>query len=267
MFAGVDIGASSTDVVLIDENKRIVASSVIPTGANHKQAYEKALKLVCEKAGCSIGDIEGIVGTGYGRKNIKNIYHHVTEITCHAKGAHYFFKDVRTILDIGGQDSKVIKVDHNGNVVDFLMNEKCAAGTGRYLEAMARVLEVDISDMGELSLKSVNDLRLSSVCTVFAESEVISKIAEEHKIEDIINGIHNSVCYRAVAMLEKMKIEPEIVMTGGVAKNIGVINNLEKILGQKVSIPKEPQIIGATGAAIFALEKNKGKLVKSYESK
>ncbi|HOV28330.1 MAG TPA: acyl-CoA dehydratase activase [Pseudobacteroides sp.] len=258
LFVGIDIGASSTDAVLINENKDIIAYNVIHTGANHKIAAEKVLEELCEKSGHGINSIDAIVGTGYGRKNLENITWNITEITCHAKGTNYFFPSVRTILDIGGQDSKAIKIDNYGNVTDFIMNEKCAAGTGRYLEAMARVLEVDIKRMGELSLLSTQNIQISSVCTVFAESEVISKIAEEKKVEDIINGIHNSVCLRAVALLEKIIIEPDIAMTGGVAKNIGIINNLQKMLGFEIKVYKEPQIIGAMGAAIYALEKSIG---------
>lgn len=257
MFIGIDIGSSSTETVLINSDQVILKYIVSQTGANHKLTAQKAIEDVCAKQGCHPSDVISIVSTGYGRKNIDNSKWDITEITCHAKGIHYFFPKVRTILDIGGQDSKAIKLDEEGNVVDFLMNEKCAAGTGRYLEAMARVLEVDICQMGELSLLSREEIQISNVCTVFAESEVISKISEQKNVEDIISGIHHSVCQRAVALLEKIGIEFPVAMTGGVAKNIGIVSCLENMLGEEVKIPFEPQIVGALGAALFALEKMK----------
>lgn len=254
MFVGIDIGASSTDVVLMDSYKNIIAHEVLATSASHKQSAEKALQSICSQSGCSMSEIKKFVGTGYGRKNISNLYKNVTEITCHAKGARHFFPRARTILDIGGQDSKVIKLDGNGHIMEFFMNEKCAAGTGRFLEAMARILDIPIETMGDLSEKSTHTVKLSSVCTVFAESEVVSKIAEENAIEDIVNGIHDSVSCRAVALLEKSFIEPDVVMTGGVAKNRGIVRKLESAIGHKIVIPPEPQIVGAVGAAIIAYE-------------
>lgn len=255
IYAGVDIGASSTDVVLIDEGRRILASYVRSTSPIHWQSGEQALLAACEQGGYQAEDIVYVVGTGYGRKNVKAATCQITEIACHAKGACYCFPDTRTILDIGGQDSKAIKVNENGNVVDFAMNEKCAAGTGRFLEAMSRALAVELEEMGPLSLHCTRDVRLSSVCTVFAESEVISKIAEGEKVEDIINGIHHAICDRTLAILERVKAEPSLVMTGGVAKNLGIVRLLQGKLKYEILLPEEPQIVGALGAALFALEK------------
>ncbi len=254
MFAGIDIGSSSTNVVFINSEKEIICYEVIPTSPNHKESAQKAVSSLCEKNNLSESDITYLVSTGYGRKNVNETAKNVTEISCHAKGAIHFYPQARTILDIGGQDSKVIKVNEHGRVEDFIMNEKCAAGTGRFLEAMARILDVRVDQMGELSAHATKEVKLSSVCTVFAESEVISKIAEENTIEDIINGIHDSVCCRTVALLEKAKIDPLVVMTGGVAKNKGLVYKLEKQIGQKVYVPPEPQIVGALGAALIALE-------------
>ena len=256
MYAGIDIGSQSTDVVIIDDKKNILSYSILYTGASHQEVADKALLEACSSINCDVGEIKCVVGTGYGRKNIKNAIHQVTEISCHAKGANYFFPNVRTILDIGGQDSKVIKIDSDGKVLDFLMNEKCAAGTGRFLEVMARVLEVQLADFGELALASKEQVELSSMCTVFAESEVISKIADGKKKEDIINGIHNSICDRVGSMIERMKLENDFAMTGGVAKNKGIVNTLKMKLITEVNVPNEPQIVGALGAALFAYEKS-----------
>lgn len=258
LFAGIDIGSQSTDVVIIDENKKIVSYSIIPSGAVHTYATSKAFEIACQQANCKIEDIDYIVSTGYGRKNVAFAQKNITEITCHVKGAFYLNPNIRTILDIGGQDSKVIKVDSDGKVLDFIMNEKCAAGTGRFLETIARVLEIDLKDMGPKALESTKDVKLSSTCTVFAESEVISKIAEGEKIEDILNGVHESISDRAIAMLQKLGIQETIAMTGGVAKNVGVVSAISKKLGTDIYVPDEPQIIGALGAAIFAYEKKNG---------
>ncbi len=260
LYAGIDIGSQSTEFVIIDDNKELVSYSIIPTGAVHSEAASKALEEACENANCNIEDIGYIVSTGYGRKNVTLANKNVTEITCHVKGAFHLNPNIRTILDIGGQDSKVIKVGADGSVLDFIMNEKCAAGTGRFLETIARVLDVDLNDMGLMSLDSQRDIKLSSTCTVFAESEVISKIAEGIEIVDILKGVHGSICDRAISMLEKVGIEESLAMTGGVAKNIGVINILSKKLGVDVFVSNEPQIIGALGAAIFAYEMNKKEL-------
>lgn len=257
MFAGIDIGSSTTNIVLINNKKEIEGYEIIQTSPNHKESAQKVLNLMCNKKGWSQSDFAYIVSTGYGRKNVDRTSKNVTEITCHARGARYYYPQARTILDIGGQDSKVIKIGVDGQVEDFIMNEKCAAGTGRFLEAMARVLDVSVDKMGKLSEQATKEVKLSSVCTVFAESEVISKIAEEHKIEDIIDGIHDSVCCRTVAILERAVIKPVVVMTGGVAKNMGIIHKLEKYIEQKVFIPPEPQVIGALGAALIALEEYK----------
>lgn len=255
LFAGIDIGSQSTDVVIIDNNKKIVGYSIIPSGAVHTDATLKAFGIACQQADCKIEDIDYIVSTGYGRKNVPFAQKNITEITCHVKGAFYLNPNIRTILDIGGQDSKVIKVGEDGKVLDFIMNEKCAAGTGRFLETIARVLEVDLEDMGPKALESKKSVKLSSTCTVFAESEVISKIAEGEEIEDILNGVHESISERAIAMLQKLEIQETIAMTGGVAKNVGVISALSKKLETEIYVPDEPQIIGALGAAIFAYEK------------
>jgi predicted CoA-substrate-specific enzyme activase len=195
-----------------------------------------------------------IVSTGYGRVSIPFADKSVTEISCHAKGARYFCPHVRTILDIGGQDSKAIRLSETGEVEDFVMNDKCAAGTGRFLEAMARTLELDISELGPVSLKSQETVEISSMCTVFAESEVISLIAQNKEKADIAKGVHRAIAGKACSLLSRVGGEPTYMMTGGVAKNQGVVQAVEEKLGAKLFLCKDPEIVGAVGAALFGLE-------------
>ena len=201
-----------------------------------------------------VGQIGRVVATGYGRIAVPFASKKVTEITCHARGAYHLFPQTRTVIDIGGQDSKVIRLGKDGRVVDFVMNDKCAAGTGRFLEVMARALEVSLEDMGRLSDLARERLTISSMCTVFAESEVVSLIAEGHPKEDIIRGLHDAVSERVAGMAERVGLENGVTMTGGVAKNAGVVRSLEERLGVKISRPEEPQIVGALGAALIAAD-------------
>ncbi|MBC7194532.1 MAG: 2-hydroxyglutaryl-CoA dehydratase, partial [Caldisericia bacterium] len=199
-------------------------------------------------------DIKIILATGYGRISVDFTDLTKTEISCHAKGAKFLFPKTKTIIDIGGQDSKAIKLANNGNVLDFVMNDKCAAGTGRFLEVMSHALQIELKDFGSLHQKSKNLIEISSICTVFAESEIISLIHEGVSKEDIVKGLNYSVARRAVTLLKRVNYEEEITMTGGVAKNSGVVSALEDLLKLKINIPENPQIIGAVGAAIFAIE-------------
>ncbi|HHT9119090.1 MAG TPA: acyl-CoA dehydratase activase, partial [Candidatus Hypogeohydataceae bacterium YC41] len=251
---GIDIGSLSTDVVLMNEKREIVASEVIATGASSKKAADKAFQKVLEVTRLSEKDIDYVVATGYGRIRVPFAQEVVTEITCHAKGAHYFFAKVRTVIDIGGQDSKVIKVDQNGNVVDFVMNDKCAAGTGRFLEVMARTLEIELEDMGPLSLQGSDKFSISSLCTVFAESEVVSLIGADQKREDICRALHIAIAKRIAAQARRVGVEEQVVMSGGVAKNVGVVKEMERLLSTKLRMAPDPQIVGAVGAALIGLE-------------
>lgn len=253
---GIDIGSLSTNAVLINDQGEILASEIILTGASSKKAVDLVLKQILNNAGITRNDIGTIIATGYGRIKVPFANETVTEITCHAKGANYYFPNARTLIDIGGQDSKAIKIDKNGNVVDFVMNDKCAAGTGRFLEVMARTLEIELDDMGEISLKGTKEINISSLCTVFAESEVVSLIGASSKAEDICKSLHVSIAKRIVAQVKRVGIEEDVVMSGGVAKNIGVVNEIEKKLGCKINISPEPQIVGALGAALIGLEKS-----------
>ncbi len=250
---GIDSGSTSTNAVIMDQDRQIRAFEVVRTGAKSGESAERILKAVLEKAGLAREDLARVVSTGYGRVSIAFADENVTEISCHGKGAHYFNPKIRTILDIGGQDSKAIRLDERGEVVDFVMNDKCAAGTGRFLEAIARTLEIDISEVGPEALKSTEAIEITSMCTVFAESEVISLIANNKEKCDIANGICNAIANKAFSLMRRVGLEPDFMMTGGVAKNPGVVRAVESRIGGKLYICPEPEIVGAVGAALYAL--------------
>ena len=254
LYAGIDSGSTSTDVVIIDRDKNIIAQSILPTGAGAAAGADRALDEALAQAGLSRSDINATVTTGYGRTAVGLGDQSITEITCHAKGAYFLDPSVRTIIDIGGQDSKVIRLDENGNVTNFVMNDKCAAGTGRFLELMARTLELSLDDMSRLGLEWKEDVTISSMCTVFAESEVVSLIAENRTPADIIHGLNRSVATKTCALCRRVGGEENYMMTGGVSKNRGVVSEIEKILGVKLHISDKAQLNGALGAALFALE-------------
>ncbi|MED9780877.1 MAG: acyl-CoA dehydratase activase [Peptococcaceae bacterium] len=254
LYAGIDSGSTSTDVVIIDRDKNIIAQSILPTGAGAAAGADRALDEALAQAGLSRSDINATVTTGYGRTAVGLGDQSITEITCHAKGAYFLDPSVRTIIDIGGQDSKVIRLDENGNVTNFVMNDKCAAGTGRFLELMARTLELSLDDMSRLGLEWKEDVTISSMCTVFAESEVVSLIAENRTPADIIHGLNRSVATKTCALCRRVGGEENYMMTGGVSKNRGVVTEIEKILGVKLHISDKAQLNGALGAALFALE-------------
>lgn len=251
-IAGVDSGSTSTDAVILDREKKIVSSVILPTGAGAASGAEKALAAALESAGLKREDLDAVVTTGYGRETVGLSDASATEITCHAKGAHYLFPDARTVIDIGGQDSKVIRIDENGNVVNFVMNDKCAAGTGRFLDMMAKTLELTLPEMSELGLQWKNEVTISSMCTVFAESEVVSLVADNTAPEDIIHGLNASVAGKTSSLVKRLGGEPAYIMTGGVAQNQGVVKELSDKLGAQVYVPKEAQLCGAIGAALLA---------------
>jgi predicted CoA-substrate-specific enzyme activase len=253
--AGVDVGSLSTDTGILDDVQHIVTYNVLFTGASSKKASRTSYEEALSEAGLKEENIAFVVSTGYGREVVPFADTQVTEISCHARGAYHFFPGTRTIIDVGGQDSKVIRINARGRVIDFAMNEKCAAGTGRFLEVMARALEIDLDKMGEQSLQAKSPVSISSMCTVFAESEVVSRIAEGHPKEDIIGGIHNAISDRLISLLQRVGMEEEVTMSGGVAKNVGVVKALQEKLGTQFNIAFEPQIVGAVGAALIALDR------------
>ncbi len=254
---GIDSGSTSTNAVIMDQDRKIRAFSVVRTGAKSGVSAQKALDDVLQKASLGREDISWIVSTGYGRVSIPFADENVTEISCHGKGAHYFNPGIRTILDIGGQDSKAIKLSESGEVKDFVMNDKCAAGTGRFLEMIARTLEVTLDELGAIALESKEKIEITSMCSVFAESEVISLIANNKEKADIADGVCHAIANKAFGLLRRVGMEPEFMMTGGVAKNPGVVHAVEEKIGAKLYICPEPEIVGATGAALYALEKLK----------
>lgn len=256
---GVDSGSTSTNAVILDENRNMKAFAVVRTGAKSGESANKILKEILDKAGLKKEDIAWIVSTGYGRVSIPFADETVTEISCHGRGAHYFNPSIRTILDIGGQDSKGIKLNEQGEVTDFVMNDKCAAGTGRFLEMIARTLEVEIGELGPIALESTEEIEITSMCSVFAESEVISLIANNKEKADIANGICRAIANKSYSLLKRVGMEPNFMMTGGVAKNPGVIRAVEEKIGAKLYICPEPEIVGATGAALYALDRVKEK--------
>ena len=250
-FAGIDIGSTMTKIVIMDDE---INSQVIgPTGAEHRHLANKVMEEALSKAGIAFDELTYVVATGYGRINVPFADKQITEITCHAKGVSSIFPSARTVIDIGGQDAKGIKIA-GGKVVNFVMNDKCAAGTGRFLEVIADALGLKLKEMGELSLQSKEKVRISNTCTIFAEQEVVSKIADGVPIEDILAGLHEAIASRVFHMAEKMKIEKDVAMTGGVAMNVGMVKALEDQLGFPVLIAREPLLTGAIGAAILGKE-------------
>ena len=254
--AGIDIGSLTAKTVILNDEGGVVGQAITLTGAFSQKAGEKAYEMALAMAGIGASDISYVLATGYGRKNIPFAHAEMTEISCHAKGAHRLFPEARTIIDIGGQDSKAIALNESGTPVNFIMNDKCAAGCGRFLEVMARALETEVEKMGELSLRSTKNIQISSMCTVFAESEVVSAVANKCDRSDIINGIHQSIAKRISIMVDHVGLVERVVMSGGVAKNIGVVRALENVLGTTLLVPEEPQLVGALGAAFIALEKS-----------
>ncbi len=249
--AGIDIGSITAKAALIKDGN-LMGTLVIPTGYHHLNAGVRVYETLLKKTGLSKKDISAIVSTGYGRSSIDFADKAMTEILCHGAGAHFLNPDIRGIIDVGGQDSKAILLDGRGRVENFAMNDKCAAGTGRFLEVMARALEVSLDEMGEFSMRADAPLKISSICTVFAESEVISMIARQEKRENIIAGIHDAAAARVAILAAKIKIRGPVMMTGGVAKNSGMVAALENRLGLKLIIGSLSQESGAIGAAVLA---------------
>jgi predicted CoA-substrate-specific enzyme activase len=262
-FAGIDVGSLSTETVVMDEKGEIVGYSIVETGANSTQAAEQALERALSQAGLHRSRLRNLVATGYGRISVPFAHKRITEISCHALGAYVLFPDTGMVIDIGGQDSKVIKVGPKGRVVDFAMNDKCAAGTGRFLEVMASKLQVPLNKMGDLSLRAQREVPISSVCTVFAESEVVSLVATNHPKEEILRGLHRAIVNRVWSMVMALGIQLEVTMSGGVAKNRGVVAFMEEKLGRPIHVYQEPQIVGALGAALHAKTSNESSVLRS----
>ncbi len=262
--AGVDVGSTQTKAVIMSDNGgvKVLARALVDTGANVQRAAERAFDTCCHEAGVHSSDVGFVVGTGYGRYKIAFGNTQMTEITCHAKGASFLCPGTRTVIDMGGQDSKAISVGASGEVLDFVMNDKCAAGTGRFLANSAEVMGISLDEVGPLSLKAQHPVKIATVCTVFVESDILSYLAQGKTGEDILGGVHIAIAKRTLSLARRLNIEPEITMTGGVARNVGMVRALERVLGCQMLVSPDAQFIGAAGAALFALEK----LDQSFES-
>jgi (R)-2-hydroxyacyl-CoA dehydratese activating ATPase len=253
--AGVDVGSTQTKAVVVDDRCRIVGRALIPTGANVVTAAENAFAAALQQGGTPRGEVEFVVGTGYGRYRVQFGDAQITEICCHARGAAEMFPGTRTVLDMGGQDTKAIRIAPGGDPLDFCMNDKCAAGTGRFLQSAAAALEIPLDELGPRALEGQRAVDISTTCTVFAESEVLSWLARGKKIEDILLGVHRSIAARSMALLRRVGIEAEITFTGGVTCNRAMVEVLEESLGAPMNVSEESHYMGALGAAIFALER------------
>jgi (R)-2-hydroxyacyl-CoA dehydratese activating ATPase len=253
--AGVDVGSTQTKALVIDEQGQIAGRAIIDTGANVVTAAENAYYAALEQGGISEAEIGYIVGTGYGRYKVTFGDTQITEISCHARGAAHMFPGTRTVLDMGGQDTKAIRIQPNGEVLDFCMNDKCAAGTGRFLQAAAFALEIPLADLGTTALRAEKAVQISTTCTVFAESEVLSWLGKGKKIEDILLGVHRSIATRSIGLLKRVGIEEQVTFTGGVTRNQGMVQVLNEMLGLKMNVSEESHVMGALGAALFAMDR------------
>lgn len=252
MYAvGIDIGSTSAEALILND-ERILAWSILDTGYSSRRAAELALEAALRQSGLTREQLGRIVATGYGRVAVDFADRQVTEISCYARGIHHLFPQVQTVIDIGGQDSKVVAVGPGGKPLDFAMNDKCAAGTGRFLEVMARVLQLELAELGPCALRARRAAEISSTCTVFAESEVITLVAEGTSREEIAAGLCRSIAKRVSGMARRVGVEPPVAFAGGVAKNVGVVRALQEELGEQLLVPQEPQIVGALGAALLA---------------
>ncbi len=269
IVAGVDIGSTMTKIVLMNTN--IITSVIGPTGAEHRQLANKVMEQALVQAGLSFEDVAYVLATGYGRINVPFADRQVTEITCHARGIQSLFPTARTIIEIGGQDSKAIKLE-GGKVLNFAMNDQCAAGTGRFLEVIADALELSLSEMSQISRKAKKKEEISNICTVFAEQEIISRLSEGVVVEDIVAGLFAAISRQVFKLAERLKIEKDVVITGGGAKSTGLIKAFEDKLGFTPLVPEEPLLTGAMGAAILGREQvlkslEKGKLIRRREQR
>ncbi len=250
---GVDVGSASSKVVILEDGIRVVVQKAVQLGTG-SSGPQRVLEEALTESGLKMEDMTRVVATGYGRFSFEQADRQVSEISCHAKGIHHLVPSARTIIDIGGQDAKAIKLDERGGVSQFFMNDKCAAGTGRFIDVMARVLEVTIFEMQDYDAKATAVAPISSTCTVFAESEVISQLSQNTPKENIIAGVHASVAVKACGLAQRGGVIPDVVMSGGVAQNQGVVRAISKELKQNVIVALNPQVAGALGAALFAYE-------------
>jgi predicted CoA-substrate-specific enzyme activase len=251
-FAGIDVGSTMTKAVILNDG--IIASIIGPTGPEQRRLANKVMEEVLKQAGIPFRAITYIVSTGYGRINVPFTDKQFTEITCHAKGISSLFPEARTIIDIGGQDVKAVKIDQTGRATDFVMNDKCAAGSGRFIEVIADSLGVPLDQVGDLSLQSAHPAKISNICTIWAQQEVAASLAQGVPISDLLAGIHQSLADRISRMVHRIKVEDAVIVTGGGGKNRGLLKALSEQLGHEISVPEDPLITGALGAALLGRE-------------
>ncbi len=254
LVAGVDVGSTQTKAVVMDDT-RIIGRALTDTGARLTDAAVATFREALEAAGAREADVACVIGTGYGRFRVQFGHAQVTEISCHARGAVYLFPRTRSVLDIGGQDTKAISVSESGQVLDFCMNDKCSAGTGRFLGAASQALEIPLGELGPLALTSKNPVTMTTTCTVFAESEILGWLARGRKTEDVLMGVHVAIASRSLSLLRRVGVEPEITFTGGVARNIAMVRLLRELTGSPVNVNEESHYCGAIGAALYALDR------------
>jgi (R)-2-hydroxyacyl-CoA dehydratese activating ATPase len=253
-FMGVDLGSTTAKVVILDEAGDILAAEVVQMGAVSRAGCGRAIETALVAAGVTRDEITSTIATGYGRRLVPGVDRTFTEITCHARGAAAMCPGVRLVVDIGGQDSKAIVVDDLGIVGSFAMNDRCASGTGRFFEVLARAIECDIHELAGLALDGDKNLEVSSMCATFAETELISLLAQGERPEDIAASVHRAVAARTMGLIAQVGRHTPVVMTGGVARNAAAVHYLAQALGAEVIVPNSPQITGAYGAAILAME-------------
>ena len=253
--AGVDVGSTQTKAVIVSQARAVVGRALTDTGANVMRAAETAFRMALDDSALAEEEVEFIVGTGYGRYKVTFGNTQVTEISCHARGAVHLFPATRTVLDMGGQDTKAIRVSPTGEIVDFCMNDKCAAGTGRFLGAAAAALDLPLAELGPTALRGERPVKITTTCTVFAESEVLSWLGKGKRIEDILLGVHESIASRSIGLLRRVGIESEVTFTGGVTRNAAMVSTLNRRLGLSVNIGEDAHYMGAIGAALFALDR------------
>lgn len=253
--AGVDVGSTQTKAAIVNEDREMVATALIDTGSNVIAAAENVFAEALKSSGISNTEVEYVIGTGYGRYRVTFGNDQVTEISCHGRGAVHMFPNTRTVVDMGGQDTKAIKVGETGEIEDFCMNDKCAAGTGRFLGAAAAALDLTLDDLGPTALRYTKSVKISTTCTVFAESEVLSWLGKGKKVEDILWGVHESIATRSAGLMRRVGIQDEITFTGGVTRNTAMVKALEERLDKKLNISDDSHYMGALGAALFAMDR------------
>jgi predicted CoA-substrate-specific enzyme activase len=253
-FVGVDVGSAFSKGAVLIDNKNI-SYHIIPSGGNYESAAEEAIREALGKANLSLRDVAYTVATGYGAHNLPLANQVITDITCQARGISRLFPSARTIIDIGDMFTRVIKVDDRGRAISFLTSGKCAGGSGRVLQMVAHVLQVPVEEIGELSLKSKQRIDFNTGCAVFAETEVISRVAEGTSKEDLLAGLHRALAAQIQSLVERVGVEDDCALVGGGAKNIGLVRSLEEALGVELLVPEEPQMIAAFGAGLIARER------------